>query len=96
MITGVNSDLFMDGVKYHVQIEDEEAASSLEVRVYVGGEIIFRKHHAYGPALKGFDGARRIKNAIRYEQERLLTTVKAAVSRGLIREPVSPRSCVAF
>ncbi len=33
MITGVNSDLFMDGVKYHVQIEDEEAASSLEVRL---------------------------------------------------------------
>ena len=74
----------MDGVKYHVQIEDAEAASSLEVRVYVGGEIIFRKHHTYGPTLKGLNGALQIENAIRDEQERLLATVKAAIARGLI------------
>ncbi len=57
MITGHNSDIFHNGVIYHVQTEDKGTSNPvIETLVYKGGEILDAKRTSYIDMLKnGYD-----------------------------------------
>ncbi len=85
MITGVNTHFEHAGADYHIQIEDLDPSAELEVRVYVGGRILFQKRASYRTAVEGLGNPKHVETAVREELEKILALVKAAIERGRIR-----------
>lgn len=85
MITGVNAHFPHEGVDYHIQIEDIEANTELEVRVYCGGRILFHKRLSYREAVEGLGNPVHIDAAVEGELAKLYALVKAAILKGRIR-----------
>jgi hypothetical protein len=80
---GTNERFPFGGTDYLVQIEDLPGQGILDVRVYVGGRVVFNKRHAYlGSPQEG--AAPRVKEDVQAEIEKLLSLVKAAIQRGRI------------
>lgn len=85
MIVGANTVFEHGGKQYHLQAEDlgfEQA--SVEVRVYDGGNLLWRKRVPYGEEV-----AAHLPKGEREEQvakllEKTLHTVRAAIARGKI------------
>jgi hypothetical protein len=84
MITGVNTHIEHAGVDYHVQIEDLPGGAEMEVRVYVGGRVVFQKRHSYKTAVEGLANPKHIEAAAQDELAKLLALVKAAIAKGRI------------
>jgi len=85
MITGVNKHLHFEGTDYHIQVEDLEDRASLEVRVYVGGTVLFHRRRSYAEEVKGLADHRERASAVQIEMGKLLQLVEEAVRRGRIR-----------
>jgi len=85
MITGVNTDIHHEGLDYHVQIEDLPEGAELEVRVYLGGKLVFHKRHSYQTAVEGLANPKHIEAAALEEISKLLAVVKAAIVKGRIK-----------
>jgi hypothetical protein len=85
MITGVNTDITHEGLEYHVQVEDLPEGAELEVRVYVGGKLVFQKRHSYQTAVEGLANPKHIQAAALEELSKLLAVVKAAIVKGRIK-----------
>jgi hypothetical protein len=83
MIIGVNSIFPHEGTDYHIQVEDLDPSGELEVRVYVGGGIVFHKRHPYLQIVEGKSQAGRVE-AITEEMNRLVSLVRAAIQKGRI------------
>jgi len=87
MITGINLPFQFDGREFHIQVEDLPDLDTLEVRVYVGGAILFQKRHGYEQAILGIEGERPKEEAIRDEMTKLVKLIQAAIQRGRIKHP---------
>jgi len=85
MITGVNTPISFEGQEYHVQIEDLPEGAELEVRVYLGGRLVFQKRHSYRSAVEGLANPKHIEAAAIEELGKLLATVRAAIVKGRIK-----------
>ena len=85
MITGINENISFDAVPYHIQIEDVESNSSLEVRVYVEGRVLFQKRYPYDASATEFNSPREFEASLRSQQEKLLKLLSAAVLKGRIK-----------
>lgn len=85
MITGINENIPFDGISYHIQIEDVESNSSLEVRVYVEGRVLFQKRYPYDRSATEFENPREFEASLRDQQEKLLKLLRAAVLKGRIK-----------
>ncbi len=53
MIVGVNKTVVFQGVTYHVQIEDLPEDLTLDVRIYVEGQVLLSKQLPYKHLLGG-------------------------------------------
>jgi hypothetical protein len=84
VIQGVNTHVAHAGADYHIQIEDFESSSELEVRVYAGGRIVFHRRLSYAEAVEGLGNPAHIRAAVEGELAKLLALVKAAIERGRI------------
>jgi hypothetical protein len=72
MITGYNTDVPHSDVVFHVQTEDKGLASAfIESLVYVGGQVLAKKHTSYKEALEAGEGKDRIV-ALMDRQHRLM------------------------
>lgn len=85
MITGVNTEISYEGVDYHVQIEDLPEGAELEVRVYLGGKLVFQKRHSYKTAVEGLANPKHIEAAALDELGKLLAVIRAAIQKGRIK-----------
>lgn len=85
MITGVNTHIEQDGLDYHIQIEDLEGNHEMEVRVYLGGRVVFQKRHSYETAVEGLGNPKHIEAAAQEELNKLLALVRAAIAKGRIK-----------
>ena len=85
MITGVNQNLTYEGATYHIQIEDVESSSSLEVRVYVEGRVLFQKRYPYEASTEDRGSEKALEASLRDQQEKLLKLLRAAILKGRIK-----------
>lgn len=85
MITGSNTIFEHEGKSYHLQAEDlGEEAKVFEVRVYVGGTVLWQKRVSYEDILQQGLEKSALQTAIRTKMEKTLLTVEAAIAKGKI------------
>jgi hypothetical protein len=83
MIVGVNRVYEHDGREFHLQAEDlgvQEAC--IEVRVYDGGAVLWRKRVPYGEVLAQKLPKLEQEESLRALMEKTLHTVQAAIAKG--------------
>jgi hypothetical protein len=83
MIIGVNRVYEHDGREFHLQAEDlgvEEAC--IEVRVYDGGTVLWRKRVPYADVLAQKLPKLEQEESLRALMEKTLHTVQAAIAKG--------------
>ena len=83
MISGVNRVYSHEGRDYHIQAEDlgvEQAC--IEVRVYDGGTVLWRKRLPYGEILQKNLPRMEQDESLRVLMEKTLNTVQAAIAKG--------------
>ena len=68
-------------------MEDLDASWELEVRVYVGGTIVFSKRQSYLKAVEGLTGPGKVELVIGEEMRKLVVLVRAAIQKGRIIPP---------
>jgi hypothetical protein len=85
MITGINTIFEHEGKSYHLQAEDlGEEAKVFEVRVYVGGTVLWQKRVSYADTWDQGLEKSALQTAIRTQMEKTLLTVEAAIAKGKI------------
>ena len=84
MITGVNHHFEFEGTDYHIQIEDISDAYALEVRVYVGGAVLFQKRQPYEGLIMELPDTRDAEMVLQEEMAKLINLVQAAIRKGRI------------
>jgi hypothetical protein len=84
MITGVNDHFEFEGTDYHIQIEDISDAYSLEIRVYVGGAVLFQKRQPYEELIGDLPDSRDAEAVLQEEMAKLVKLVQAAIRKGRI------------
>lgn len=83
MITGVNRVFEHEGRQYHIQTEDlGEKIALFEIRVYVGGTVLWRKRVSYDELARQSLGRQGQEEALRALMEKTLQTVCAAIAKG--------------
>jgi hypothetical protein len=85
VIIGVNRVVEHDGRQFHVQAEDLGLElASFEIRVYVGGTVLWHKRVGYGEVLA--QGLPRLEQdeALNAFMEKTIHTVQAAIVKGKI------------
>lgn len=87
MIVGTNEHFLDAGTDYHIQVEDLDGSWELEVRVYVGGTIVFSKRQSYLKAVEGCTVPGQPEAVIAEEMRKLVALVKAAIQKGRIGPP---------
>jgi hypothetical protein len=87
MIVGTNEHFPHEGTDFHIQIEDLDGSWELEVRVYIGGTIIFNKRQSYLQAVQGCTVPGQAEGRIAEEMQKLLILVRAAIQKGRIAAP---------
>ena len=85
MITGSNTIFEHGGKSYHLQAEDlGEEAKLFEVRVYVGGTVLWQKRVSYEEIWDQGLEKGPLQTAVRTKMEKTLLTVEAAIAKGKI------------
>lgn len=84
MIVGTNEHFPHDGKDFHIQVEDLDGSWELDVRVYVGGSIVFHKRHSYLKAVEGCTVPGQPEAVIAEEMRKLVVLVRAAIQKGRI------------
>lgn len=85
MIVGANTVFEHDGKQYHIQAEDlgfEHTA--IELRVYDGGTLLWRKRVPYGEDLRADLPKVQREEQVAKLLEKTLHTVRAAIAKGKI------------
>lgn len=81
---GFNRTISHAGRGLHVQIEDlGEKRGCFEVRIYEGGQVLFRKQVAHGAAPPHEPPEARVQR-LKGESEKLLAATLSAIQRGKI------------
>ena len=85
MIIGTNRVFAHEGKEYHIQAEDLGVAEAyFEVRVYVGGGVVWRKQVSYGDVLRQSLPKAEQDEALNSMMNKTITTVQAAIAKGKI------------
>lgn len=87
MITGINKVVEHDERSFHLQAEDlGTEAAVFEVRVYVGGTVLWQKRVSYAELLEQSEADPEVpfEKALRAKIEKTLWTVEAAIVKGKI------------
>lgn len=85
MIVGANKVYPHDGTDYHIQVEDLGTdAACLEVRVYVGGAVLWRKQIAYQDVLARSLPQLELEEELRGLMDKTIHTVQAGIAKGKI------------
>jgi hypothetical protein len=87
MIVGTNEHFAHEGTDYHIQVEDLDGSWELEVRVYVGGTIVFNKRQSYLKVVEGITAPGKAEMLIADEMRKLVVIIKAAIQKGRIAPP---------
>ena len=87
MIIGTNEHFPHEGTDYHIQVEDLDGSWELEVRVYVGGTIVFNRRQSYLKAVEGCTAPGQPEAVIAEEMRKLVALVRAAIQKGRIAPP---------
>ncbi len=85
MIIGVNRVVDHDGRQFHVQAEDLGLElACFEIRVYVGGTVLWHKRVGYGEVLAQKLPRIEQDEALNAFMEKTIHTVQAAIAKGKI------------
>jgi hypothetical protein len=83
LVIGVNRVFSFGGKDYHIQAEDLDVSHAcFEVRVYVGGTILWHKRIPYAELLAQNLPKAELDAEIVSQMERTIHTVQAAISKG--------------
>ena len=82
---GTNRAFTHEGKEYHIQVEDLGVDKAcVEVRVYVGGGVIWRKQISYADVLGQSLPKAEQDEAVNNLMNKTITTVQAAIAKGKI------------
>jgi len=85
LIVGANKVYPHDGKEYHIQVEDLGTGSAcLEVRVYVGGAVLWRKQIPYEDVLERSLPQLELEEELRGLMDKTIHTVQAGITKGKI------------
>jgi hypothetical protein len=85
LIIGANKVFEHQGKEYHIQVEDlGTGAANLEVRVYAGGAVLWRKQVAYQELLAKSLPQLELEEELRGLMDRTIHTVQAGIAKGKI------------
>ena len=85
MIVGANRVFAHEGKEYHIQAEDLGVdRACLEVRVYVGGGVVWRKQVSYADLVGQSLPKAEQDEAINSMMNKTITTVQSAIAKGNI------------
>ncbi len=85
MIVGANRVFNHEGKEYHIQAEDLGVDQScFEVRVYVGGSVLWRKQVSYAEIAGQSLPKAEQDEALNGMMSKTITTVQAAIAKGKI------------
>ena len=85
MIVGTNRVFNHDGKEYHIQAEDLGVDQAcFEVRVYVGGTVLWRKQVSYADVVGQSLSKAEQDEALNNMMNKTITTVQAAIAKGKI------------
>ena len=85
MIIGANRVFGHEDKEYHIQVEDLGVDQAcVEVRVYVGGGVIWRKQVSYADVVGQSLPKAEQDEAVNSMMNKTITTVQAAITKGKI------------
>jgi hypothetical protein len=85
VIVGANKVFAHEGKDYHIQVEDLGTGSAcLEVRVYLGGAVLWRKQIPYQDVLEKSLPQLELEEELRGLMDRTIHTVQAGIAKGRI------------
>jgi hypothetical protein len=85
VIVGANKVYPHEGKDYHIQVEDlGTGPACLEVRVYIGGAVLWRKQIPYKDVLERSLPQVELEEELRGLMDKTIHTVQAGIAKGKI------------